>query len=83
MNITKWREERNKALREMDLSPEGWIAQQMPGCNTEVREMAVHKARYDCTDLEPALRQESGEWLRARGLGGMSGPLLAPGKLPE
>lgn len=80
--MPEWRIERNKALAAMDLSPMGYLAAAMPGASPEVLEMSAHKARYECTDLAPTLRLESGEWLRARGLGRMHGPLLPPGQLP-
>ena len=44
----------------------------------------MHKARYDCTDLPVELRDASGDWLRAHGMGALGGrDLLPPGQLPD
>lgn len=57
----------------------------MPDASSDhVRLMAMHKGRYECTDLDNAARHTSGEWLRQHGYGRMTGdPLLPEGVLPE
>lgn len=76
-----WREERNRALRALDI---GYARRLMPtATGDDVRLMAMHKARYECTDLEPELRHASADWLRERGFSRMSGdPILPEGQLP-
>ncbi len=76
----QWRIARNAAMRTLDIS---YVRAMSPGCTDEVALITLHKSRYECRDLEPALRLESGEWLRERGYGRLRGPLLAPGELPE
>lgn len=45
--------------------------------------LGLHKARYERPDMLPELRHESGDWLRARGYGRLTGePLLPEGQLP-
>jgi hypothetical protein len=75
-----WRQNRNRMLRELDVrSAKG----AMPGASDdEVVLIALHKARYDCVDIEAELRHASGAWLRERGFGRMHGPLLTEGELP-
>lgn len=73
--------ERNKALAKMDMD---YAEKMMPKARHEVRLMAMHKARYECTAIAPVLRSESGEWLRNNGLGRLDGsPILPHGELPE
>lgn len=55
----------------------------LPPCNATLL-LSLHKARYDCADVDDKLRLESGEWLRERGYGAMWGrELEPPGKLPR
>ena len=60
----------------------------LPPVSDEVLLAAMHRARYEAQKHIPeALRHESGEWLRARGLSrirrfGRDRPLLPPGELP-
>lgn len=77
-----WREERNAALRTLDMTYARYL---MPDASSdEVRLLAMHKGRYECTDIEAALRSASGEWLRERGSTRMDGsPILPAGRLPE
>jgi hypothetical protein len=49
----------------------------------ELALMTLHKARYECTHINPSLRHNSGAWLRTRGLGRMCGDLLPEGELPK
>ncbi len=52
-----WKAARNKAFRELDM---GWARAALPkATNDEVRLMALHKARYECKDIEPHYRHES------------------------
>jgi hypothetical protein len=76
-----WKLARNKALRELDMD---FARAAMPGArNDEVRLMAMHKARYECTEIEAHYRHESRAWLAARGLSRQTGePLLPEGDLP-
>lgn len=81
LEIAKFREERNKALREMNLDYARSVIPSAP--SDEVLIVALHKARYECTGLEPEYRHASAAWLRERGYGRMCGPLLPEGELPE
>lgn len=73
----EWREKRNKALRELDVTA-------VPLKNPEVSLIALHKARYDCTDIEDDLRHESRMWLQERGYKRLYGDDFLPeGQLPE
>lgn len=80
--IAVWLTRRNEALRTLDIA---WAREQFPSASSdEVLLASLHKARYDCRALADELRLESGEWLRARGLGAMQGrDLEAPGELPR
>jgi hypothetical protein len=64
-SIEDYTRERNEALRTMNLE---W-AREMLGATAreEVLLMSMHKARYECTDIEPELRQASRKWLEERG----------------
>lgn len=76
-----WLLKRNNALREMDMN---YAAEMMPGAAPEVQLLAMHKARYECTVLEPEYRHASRAWLAEHGYGRMSGGALLPeGELPE
>lgn len=79
--IKRFREARNQALREMNLD---YARAVLPRASSEeVLIIALHKARYECLDIEPELRHASGQWLRERGYGRMRGPLLPEGELPQ
>lgn len=72
---------RNKALIDLDLE---YARKMIPGArDDDVLLMSMHKARYSVTTIPAELRHASGAWLRERGLGAMSGPLLPEGELPE
>jgi hypothetical protein len=62
-----WRAARNKALRELDLGFARAVWPEASG--DEVRIMALHKARYECVDIEAELRHQSRAWLQERGHG--------------
>lgn len=82
-SLENWRKGRNKAFREMDMT---FARHMLRGRLTTdaVLIMALHKARYECTDLEPEYRHESARWLRERGYGRQTGGALLPeGELPE
>lgn len=82
-SLENYRAARNKAFREMDLQ---YARLMLRGKNPpdDVLILALHKARYECTDLEPEYRRESGAWLRERGYGRMTGePVLPEGDLPK
>jgi len=71
---------RNKAFIELDLE----FARRMVGQRDDLTLlMALHKARYDCTQIPDKYRHESAQWLRKRGLGAMFRPLLPEGELPR
>lgn len=72
---------RNEILRTLDVSAaRGWG---MFASSDEVVMCALHKARYDCVDIERELRHASGAWLRERGYSAMGGRALEPeGELP-
>lgn len=81
MELEKMLERRNKALLELDMD---YARQMMPGTSDEVRRLAMHKARYECTALPREVRHQSGEWLRAGGYRRLTGDELLPeGALPE
>jgi hypothetical protein len=81
MDIEAWKVARNTALRTLDLA---WASRRLDSDDTATLLAALHKARYECTELEDALRHESAAWLRERGLKGLGGlPLLPPGELPR
>jgi hypothetical protein len=81
MKLDQWHEQRNAALRTLDM---GYARALLPHASSdEVRLMALHKARYECKDIEAELRHASGAWLRERAMGRLSGtPLLPVGELP-
>lgn len=68
--IAKFVEERNRALRDMDME---WGRRNMPGVSDYVIEIAMHKARYECTGIRPELRQESRRWLEFGGFARLHG----------
>lgn len=76
-----WRKERNRALAALDIE---WGRQLVPaGTSDEVILIALHKARYDCTDIAAEQRHQSGDWLRQHGYRRMDGTELLPeGELP-
>lgn len=84
--IAIWRIERAQMLRTLDIDMARLQIRRsgfLPPCD-ETLLLSLHKARYDCVDIEDALRLESGEWLRERGYGAMQGrDLEPPGKLPR
>lgn len=72
--------ERDRMLIELDLLAAAKI---MPDTSDDVRIVAMHKARYECTSIDDPSRHKSGEWLRERGYGRMYGMELLPkGELP-
>jgi hypothetical protein len=77
-----WKEARNEALRTLDLD---YARNQMGRpASDEMLLLSLHKARYECTGIEPEYRHESARWLRERGYGRLTGtPLLDDGELPE
>lgn len=79
--LQMFRRHRNEALRSLDLS---WAREHFPLADNEVLLIALHKTRYNCSDIEPHLRIASAEWLRAHDLHDLYGlPLLPPGELPH
>jgi hypothetical protein len=77
----QWKAERNRVLRELDMEA---ARDMLPfASGDDVRLAAMHKARYDCKDIEPELRHASRAWLHERGMGDMHGASLLPeGELP-
>ncbi len=72
---------RNAALATLDME---YAREILPNASSdEVRLMAMHKARYECTAIMPALRHESEDWLRQHGCTRLNGgPLLPYLELP-
>ena len=65
--LSDWRVERNRALATLDME---YARREMPNASSdEVRLMAMHKARVECTDIDSSLRLASVKWLHARNLG--------------
>lgn len=77
-----WKRARNKAFRELDM---GFARAAFPNASSdEVLLMAMHKARYECLDMEDALRHESRAWLEERGYERFKGqPWPTDGSLPK
>jgi len=76
-----WKEDRNRALRELDM---GYAKVMMPASKEEVRLIAMHKARYECTEIEPHLREASREWLEDHKYNRLHGTPWPPiGVLPK
>ncbi len=71
---------RNEILTTLDIER---ARELMKDTTDEVRLIALHKARYECTAIASELRHESASWLRDRGFSGLSGPLLPEGELPK
>ena len=73
--------ERNRALETLDMA---YAAKMMPAAAPEVRLMAMHKARYECTAVSRTSRLESGAWLRKNNVLRLTGTEPLPeGELPE
>lgn len=71
--------EQVEALRTLDLRP--FLAM---GASEAVARIAIHKVRYECFAVEPALREESREWLEKAGVGRFRGlPWPPKGVLPD
>ena len=71
-------EKRNIALRNLDIA---YVTAM--GCAPEFALNALHKARFECTAIEPNLRHASRAWLEANGLGRYMGREWPPkGELP-
>lgn len=81
--------ERNQALRSMDLDYARKIVRESDWTpKTPVTDVfltvMLHKSRYECKAIEDDLRILSGEWLRDRGCGRITGDVILPkGELPE
>lgn len=80
--LPDWRAERNSALSALDME---WARRTMPDASSDdVRLLAMHKARYECTDLADELRHTSAAFLVERGSTRFNGePLLPLGLLPR
>lgn len=63
--VLDWIKERNRVLTEMDQP--AFRKQMLDGgagfISHEATLPAMHKARYNCTDISDELRRESGRWL--------------------
>lgn len=70
-DLAEWKQRRNKALADLDI--EYARREVMPHALDEVILMALHKSRYECTEIEPALRHASREWLEKNNLGRYAG----------
>lgn len=88
--LEEWRARRNRALRELDIewarsqTAEHCAATGRPMPTDRVLLVGLHKARYECTDIEDALRHDSRAWLERRGYGRSTGlPFSHDGTLPR
>ena len=80
-DIKEFKTRRDKALRELDMD---YAREMLPhASNDEVRLLALHKARYECTSIEDHFRLESKAWLREHHCGGIRAPLLPGDELPK
>lgn len=74
-DVAEFVRERNKALETLDME---YARRTIPHATSdEVRLIAMHKARYDCTGISDVLRLQSRHWLEERGyrrLGGLAFP---------
>jgi hypothetical protein len=76
----KLQPDRLRALRALDMD---WARRMFPGAPDEDILIALHKARYHCTDLPRVDRHQSAQWLRERFLPDALGePVLPEGQLP-
>jgi hypothetical protein len=75
-------QERDDALAVMDME---WARKNMPyATSDEVRIIAMHKARYECTNLSNLTRQQSKDWLSSRGYSRIDGSKFLPdGEFPD
>ena len=80
-DIAAWKAERNAALEAMDMR---YAENMMPKAAPEVRLMAMHKARYECTGISRDARLQSAAWMREHDIMRFTGTPVLPGKeLPE
>jgi hypothetical protein len=79
--LARYISERNCALLNLDMD---WARKNMPAASSdEVRLIAMHKARYDCTGIEDSERHASRKWLQERGYKRIENmEFLQEGKLP-
>jgi hypothetical protein len=63
LKFNEWKKERNRVMREVDIN-----APEFQRLNPITAKAAIHKARYECTEIEPELRHESRKWLQENGL---------------
>lgn len=78
--IKDYMEERRMMLVNLDIE---MARIRLEGGSDAVLLCALHKARYEATDISSDLRRVSGEWLLKNGHARMKGlPLLPPGELP-
>lgn len=60
-----WLADRKLALETLDMA---YARRNFPKASSdEVLLLAMHKARYECTDIAPNLRRASAKWIKARG----------------
>lgn len=60
-----WLADRKLALETLDMA---YARRNFPGASSdEVLLLAMHKARYECTDVAANLRRASGAWLKKHG----------------
>lgn len=63
-DIKDWLAERKLALETLDMA---YARRNFPNASSdEVLLLAMHKARYECTDIAANLRRASEKWLKAR-----------------
>lgn len=75
---------RNRALTNLDVKLARRLANYSKKINDETILIALHKSRYEATDLPAKLRLESRDWLKAKNLSRMVPEDFLPGdELPE
>jgi len=80
-DIAEFVRKRNEALVALDMD---WARDRMPGSTTdEIRLMAMHKARYECTGIADDLRHDSRKWLQERGFQRLVDDFLPGEELPR
>lgn len=79
--LQEFLKERNEAFRKLDLA---WARKMAPACSEDALLLSLHKARYECKQIEPELRYESRVWLESNGFKRMHNQPWPPiGELPQ
>lgn len=80
-DLARFRATRTAALATLDLD---YARRVFPNASSDELLLAtLHKARYECADIDAALRVESRTWLESRGFSRLNRlPWPSPGELP-